>query len=142
MGEKTWGYEFRDHVADVRIRAWGNGFEETLGALTSAIWRYVLGDAEFPANRSWGVSVEGQDIDELVVGFLNEQIYLYDSEGLVPVCVNSLDIKESDGGYRLEAVLEGSSLEEIPFLPKRQVKAATYHELVVRPELVEVTLDV
>ncbi|HHY45105.1 MAG TPA: archease [Firmicutes bacterium] len=144
MGEepKTQSYEFRDHVADVRIRAWGTGFKETLVAVTTAVWRYVLGDVALPRSRTWGVSTEGQDMDDILVSFLNEQIYLYDSEGLVPLSVKELKVTEEEGAFRLEAVFEGCLVAEMPGPPERQVKAATYNDLVVRPDLIEVTLDV
>ena len=141
-GPKRQGYEFQDHVADVRIWAWGNGFEETLVAVTTAVWSYVLGDVSLPRSRSWEVSAEGHDMDDIVVSFLNEQIYLYESEGLVPLSVKDLKVQGKDGALRLEALFEGCLLTEMPVSPERQVKAATYHGLVVGPELIEVTLDV
>jgi SHS2 domain-containing protein len=144
MGDgRGWsGYEYAKHVADVRIRAWGSGLEETLVAVTGGLWRYVLGNASVPITRSWEVSARGQDLEDALVGFLNEQIFLYESEGLLPASVKDLRVRGEHGAVSLRALFEGCLSNEMPTAPERQVKAATFHELVVRPELIEVTLDV
>lgn len=116
--------------------------EETFVAVTTAVWKYVLGDVSLPKTRSWEVSTEGQDIEDILVSFLNEQIFLYESEELVPAAVRTLKVQGEQGAFRLRALFEGCLLSEMPALPERHIKAATYHDLVVEPDLIEVTLDV
>jgi SHS2 domain-containing protein len=135
-------YEYVRHVADLRIRAWGSGLEETITAVTSALWGYALGSASPPATRSWVVTATGQTLEDMFVGFLNEQIFLFESEGLVPVSVKDLTVQGEQGAIAVRALFEGCLTGEMPVAPERQVKAATYHDLLVTASLIEVTLDV
>jgi SHS2 domain-containing protein len=135
-------YEYVRHVADLRIRAWGSGLEETIAAATSALWRYVLGNASVPVTRSWGVAITGHALEDMFVGFLNEQIFLFESEGLVPTSVKDLKVQGEQGAIAVRASFEGCLTDEMPVSPERQVKAATYSDLLVSASLIEVTLDV
>lgn len=136
------GFEYVRHVADLRIRAWGSDLEETIAAATSALWRYALGSVSVPVTRSWAVTATGQALEDTFVGFLNEQIFLFESEGLVPVSVKDLKVQEEQGATAVRALFEGCLTGEMPVAPERQVKAATYHGLLVTASLIEVTLDV
>lgn len=157
------GCEYLPHVSDVRIRAWGDSLEETFAEVCLGMWALVVpvvADVKALAARpgiparihsytrasasptAWDVSVTASDLDELLVNLLNEQIARFDSEGLVATAVESLSVRGESGAWVAQAVLQGCRVVELPMPPARSLKAATYQDLRVSPQLVEVTLDV
>jgi SHS2 domain-containing protein len=123
------GFELLEHTADVGIRAWG-------ASLAEAFTQAALGLAELMGVRVPGpgerrrLRVEGEDEEELLVGFLNELLYVHETE-LAGFCsVRVLEV----GGGAVEA--------EVELVPLREpgagvaVKAATYHQVAVerRPD--------
>ncbi len=123
------GFELLEHTADVGIRAFGASAAE-------AFAQAALGLAELMGVRISGpgerrvVRVEGEDEQDLLVGFLNELLYLHETElaGFARVDVRGVS------GRSLEA--------EVELVPLRgpgsgvAVKAATYHQVAVerRPD--------
>jgi SHS2 domain-containing protein len=123
------GFELLEHTADVGIRAFGEGLEE-------AFAQAALGLAELMGVRVPGpgerrlLRVEGEDEEDLLVGFLNELLYLHETElaGFAQV--------------RVLRVSERAVEAEIELVPLREpgsgvaVKAATYHQVAVerRPD--------
>ena len=123
------GFELLEHTADVGIRAFGEGLEE-------AFAQAALGLAELMGVRVPGpgerrlLRVEGEDEEDLLVGFLNELLYLHETELAGFAQVRALRVSER----AVEA--------EIELVPLREpgsgvaVKAATYHQVAVerRPD--------
>lgn len=136
------GYEYLAHVSDVRIRAWGRTLEETLTQACLGMWALVADPADVVTTRTWEVSASAPDLDELLVNLLNEQILLFDAEGLVAAAVESLSMLPAAPARVVRATLRGCRVGELRAPPARAVKAATYQDLRVSPLLVEVTLDV
>lgn len=77
------------------------------------------------------VTLDDTDLDLLLLRFLNELIYLRDTEALV---LRPLRLKlEIDGTMRLEAELAGETLDSARHVVACEVKAATAHGLRVAP---------
>lgn len=136
------GYEYRDHVSDVRVRAWGPSLGETFAQACLGMWAMVAEPCSVPPKRKWTVSAAGQDLEELLVNLMNEQILAFDTKGLVAGGVETVSVAEQGGAFAATAVLWGCASAELSKPPGRHLKAATFHNLLVSPNLVEVTLDV
>lgn len=136
------GYAYRDHPSDVRIRAWGASVEETFAQVSLGMWAMVADPSGLPVDREWTVSAGGESLEELLVSFLNEQILMFDVKGLVAGNVERLRVTEDGAGFAITAVFSGCGRDLLSRPPERYLKAATFHNLMVSPELVEVTLDV
>jgi SHS2 domain-containing protein len=136
------GFEYRDHVSDVTIRAWGPSIEETLTQACLGMWALVADSCSVPLTREWTVSVCGASLGELLVNLLNEQIFAFDSAGLVAGGVEGVSVEEKGGMLEARVAMKGCRSDELPQPPLRALKAATFHDLQVSPYLVEVTLDV
>lgn len=123
------GFELLDHTADVGIRAWGR---EPAEAFAQA----AAGLAELMGVRVPGpgavrrVRIEGEDPADLLVGFLNELLYLHETElaGFVRVDVRELSDRALEAEVEL-APLGGPGAGVA-------VKAATYHQVAIerRPD--------
>ena len=118
-------FEILEHTADVGVRAVGNTLEEcfrqaTLGSLEiSAAYRPGSGEKRV-------IAVKADDLDALLVDWLEEVLHLQDSADAVvtDVTVNEVGTDEAVGSVSItprgNEVLEGTA-----------VKAITYHQLSV-----------
>jgi SHS2 domain-containing protein len=116
-----------DHTADYMVEigaaSLGELFEEAGRALTEA-----LTDPETvePLNAIC-FACKGQDREELLVGWLTELLYLYESQRWLFSRFHVLEV----GSERLRAEAWGEPLDPGRHLIEREIKAVTYHALSV-----------
>lgn len=123
-------FRFLEHAADVKALLQGNTLEELFvnGALA------VLCLAGIPGKREDGrvvkrVKIEAETIEDLLVAWLNEIIWLFYGKKFIPG-IFSLHVNERNPSRReLKAELKG-----VPFNPgvdiiQSEIKAATYHRV-------------
>ena len=97
-------YELLEHTADIKLKIYGNDFADLLENSGHALSDLILpGKNKSEIAREF--SIEGDSDEQLLVKFLNELIYLLQSENLI-FC--KFDIDDN---------------------PMYDVKAATYHDL-------------
>lgn len=138
----TRGFELIDHASDLRLRAWGTSLGETFAQACAGLWALIADPASVPLKRKWTVRASGADLEELLVNLLNEQLFSFESEGLVAGRVEGVSFAEGTGDLEAIAELSGCGRTDLLRAPSRYVKAATYHRLVVSDRMVEITLDV
>lgn len=73
------------------------------------------------------IRVEAEDRESLLVEWLNETIYLIETEGLIFSCFSIEQMTDTT----LQAKVVGEQLDETRHDLKTQVKAVTYHDLKV-----------
>jgi SHS2 domain-containing protein len=131
------GYEILEHTADLGIRAWGDTLEE---AFEQAAWGLLdtIGVRRAGPGEQRTIPAAGSDHASLLVDFLNELIFLQETEavGFADVRVRRLTSSELEAGA--EVMPLGDPADGV------QVKAATYHLMEVRtdPPEARVYLDV
>ena len=120
-----------DHTADV-------GFElgaTTLEALFDEARRALLATVfERPPEEGGGresVRLFAPDLEILLVRWINELIFLIQSEGFVPARADVRVEESGGGGFSLEASLTGAPLELEAHGWQGEVKSATFHGLEV-----------
>jgi SHS2 domain-containing protein len=124
-GRTRSGYVFLDHTADVGIRAWGPSaavaFQQAGIALVA-----LMGATAHPPGRRKGIHVNAADREGLLVAFLDDLIYLGETEtgsGVASLAITRLTPTSLDAEVEM-APLHGPSDGLV-------VKAATYHRLAV-----------
>ncbi len=127
MGPKV-RYEFLDHTSDAEFRAYGATLEEALVNAALAVAALMWDWQAVEPKLSRPVAVDGRDLSQLLVRYLEEVLYLYDSEGFVLGGVEGLRTAREDDRWRLEAVFRGDRASE-RYRPRGGVKAITYNEL-------------
>jgi SHS2 domain-containing protein len=114
-------HEWREHTAEIELFVRAATPEQVVREAAAAFGRLVELDSDgVPGQRR--VAVEGHDYASMLVGFLEELIYLADTD-----CFVADDSTIEFAAGRLNAQLEGRVTEIQPL-----VKAATYHELEFR----------
>lgn len=116
-------YEWREHTAEIELFVRAATPRDVFAEAADAFGRLVelATDGERTERR---LVVEGRDYASQLVGFLDELIYLADTDSFVP---DAAEIEMDEGP--VSAVLVGRLTDVQPI-----VKAATFHELEFRED--------
>ena len=114
-----------DISGDVGLTAFGGSLQE--GFVNAAIGMYSLitGLDAVALTKTIEVSVENQSPDGLLVSWLNELIFHFDTYGFIG---KKIDIKEFSE-KRISARIAGEEFDPERHEGKLLIKAATYHQL-------------
>lgn len=121
-------YRFLRHTADAKFQALGQTLEEAFAnaaLATSSLmwdWRKVEKKVEYP------VQAEGRDLEQLLVNFLEEILYLLNTKGFLLKSAEDMRIHKRDKGYALTARFLGDNYSDRYNL-LGDVKAITYNEM-------------
>lgn len=129
MNQKT-GFRILDHTADIGIEAWGASREQVFIQAAEGLKQLMLGGSPVNRSQSYAVALDAEDSAELLVAWLNEIVYALEIRGLAPAAfrIAALDRK------RLRAEIHGEQLDTTRHEVERQVKAATYHQLLMEED--------
>jgi len=116
-----------DHTADVGITAYGRDLKELFTNAARGMFSLIIDpDVVEPAVRK-SIEVSAPDHESLLVGWLNELLYLLDTDHLVFTMFEVVKLTGRD----LRAKCYGEKLDLQKHRLKREVKAATYHNLAI-----------
>ena len=121
------GFEILNHTADVGIIAYGADLRQAFANAARGLFSLIteLDDVEEVLHRD--AELTATDEESLLVGWLNELIYQFDTEGII---FKRFDIIRLDS-TRLKARGYGEKVDKSKHKIKIGVKAATYHMLKV-----------
>lgn len=118
-------FEIIDHTADVGIIAYGADVKELFSNAALALFSLITEPESVEEKLHLDLEVSSEDIDSLLVEWLNELIYLFDAKHIL---FSRFDI-ESLTHNQLKATCYGESFDPMKHKIKIGVKAATYHML-------------
>jgi len=120
-------FEILDHTADVGIIAYGADLKQAFANAGRALFSLIteLDDVKEVIHRD--AELTASDEESLLVEWLNELIYQFDTEGII---FKRFDIVQLDS-TRLKARGYGEKVDKSRHKLKTGVKAATYHMLKV-----------
>ncbi len=121
------GFEIVDHTADVGIIAYGADLNQAFANAARALFSLIteLDDVEEFLHRD--IELTAPDEESLLVEWLNELIYLFDTENIV---FKRFDVTKLNN-TQLKARSYGEKVDSSKHRLKTGVKAATYHMLKV-----------
>jgi SHS2 domain-containing protein len=117
-------YEEVEHAADWEFRVRGDDLPELFVNAAYAICGLKEGAPREELTRSYELNVEGVDCESLLVNWLNDVLFVEESE---QVQCRSFEILELDE-TRLRARVQGVPLQD----RQRRIKAVTFHNLEVK----------
>ena len=127
-----------EHTADIGFSAWGATAEELFESSAQAMMAIAAEGCLIAAAEERFIEVTGEDYESLLVNWLSEVLYLFDSEEFVVgrFHVESVAAAETNTGSRDEPARLRARLAGEKRNPKRHpwsliVKAVTYHEIEV-----------
>ena len=120
-------FEFIDHTADVGIIAYGTTISQAFANAARALFSLIT---ELDAVREVlyrDIELTASDEESLLVEWLNELIYLFDTENIIFKRFEITVLSDA----RLKARGYGEKVDSLRHKLKTGVKAATYHMLKV-----------
>tara|TARA_Y100000310_G_C20078607_1_gene532742 strand:- start:40 stop:447 length:408 start_codon:yes stop_codon:yes gene_type:complete len=121
-------YKFLEHTAEVKFHVEGSSLERAFVDAAMALGETIVGKQKINNKISKEIEVKGKDNERLLYNFLEEILFLLDSEDFVISSVNSIKIESGS----LVAVVLGDKASEYDF--SNSVKAITYSEMKVVEE--------
>ena len=117
--------ELENITADLGIEAWGPSLEGAFASTAQGMASLLsdLPGGSLPLTRE--IRIKAGSLPSLLVQFLNEIIYLEDTQSFLPGKVTHLKIT----GNSLEATIAGAVFDAEKHTLDAHIKAATYHEL-------------
>lgn len=132
------GYEYYDHTADVGIRAWGPTLEAAFEEAARGLVANMVDTEHAVATEERTLDFEGESLERLLFVFLDEVLFLFQTEGFVALSATV----ELLGERRLRAHLRGEGYDALRHGHVHEIKAVTYHDLAVSRAPPEVRLVV
>ena len=121
-----------EHTADLAVRLEAPDHAGLLTELTAALSYLYSGDSPPTMRRALDLELTASTLEELLVKWANELIFLFDAEGHVPLRVSELVVESGVEGHVVRGSLAAGSVHEPGFEPDNDLKAATYHDLAVQ----------
>ena len=136
-------FEYLEHTADIKFRAYGQIPEEMLGNAALALIGAMTDTSKVRVQETWKVELSASDIEQLAYSWLNEIVFLFETESAV---FSSFDVRlMKNGEWRLQATIGGERIDLERHAFDNEVKAVTLHEFVVKKNdvwCVQTVLDV
>ncbi len=125
-------YELIEHTADVGVRARGKDERELFENAARGMLSIIAGEQEIIESTSREVALEGRDLEELLVSWLGELVFLIDAKEFLPAGFAVQEVRKADGGWWLRAEVRGEALDRTRHRLRTEIKAVTYHGLAVK----------
>lgn len=117
-------YEAFEHTADIGLHAYGSTLAELFTNAAAGMESLMVAPEQIEARVSREIQVEGHDLVSLLVAWLNELIFLFDTEYLL---LNHFEISTFTGTY-LNATVSGEAYDATRHDLSSAIKAVTWHE--------------
>ena len=123
-------YRIIEHTADIGIEVLAPTCSDIFVQSALALFDLMLGIDSIGKGLERPIKVEGDNVEELLVAWLNDLLYIYAVDGVI--FSGFTDVRLEDGSFSATGLGE-------TFAPERhcvasEIKAATYHGIFVAPE--------
>jgi len=124
------GYKFLEHTADLKIIVEENSLEKAFKTSVMALREAIAEKIRVKSVIKKIILVEGADLSDLLYKFLEEFLFLLDSEEFLLSEVEKLKIiGDKKKGYVLQTEVSGDKAGKYKF--SNSVKAITFNEMLV-----------
>lgn len=124
-------YKYLEHTSDIEFLAEGSTLEEVFENSAKAFYDSIVDIDKVSTLETKKISVEGIDLGNLLYNFLEELLYLFDTEMFVGKEIK-VDISKRGEKSSLIAQIKGEILDLKKHEPKTEIKAVTYHEMYIK----------
>jgi SHS2 domain-containing protein len=120
-------FRFFDHTGDIGVEVFGESIRTLFQHAGEALTEIITDRKTVRARESRRISLKADGIEDLLIRWLNEFVFLFDTTGLL---FTVFDIASIDEGH-VEATVQGEIYDEKRHPIKTTIKGATYHQLEV-----------
>ncbi|HEY0088016.1 MAG TPA: archease [Candidatus Lokiarchaeia archaeon] len=135
-------YELVDHTADVGVKAYGKTISEAFQNVAKAMFDIITNKSEIENIGQYDIELEADDLEQLLVDWLSELLYLNTARNLV---FGFFKIELDEKNNKLKANVFGEKFDLSKHKIGSEIKAVTYHMLEVnkkKPFHVQVLFDI
>lgn len=135
-------YELIDHTADVGIKAYGKNLSEAFENAAKGMFDIITDNSEVESVGQYDIKLEAPDLEQLLVDFLSELLFLNSAQNLV---FGFFKVELDEKRNSLSARIFGEKYNISKHKIGAEIKAVTYHMLEVRnkqPYHVQVLFDI
>ncbi len=136
-------YKFLEHTADAKFQAYGKTMEESFSNAALAMFSLITETNKIKKEIKKGIEARGHDLKSLLYNYLEELLFLIDTENFLLNHIGELKIHKKEEKYFLEAIAVGDKADN--YETTGDIKAITYNEMEVKEEkgkvMVQVVLD-
>ncbi|SDF56097.1 SHS2 domain-containing protein [Methanolobus vulcani] len=124
-------YEYLEHTADVRFRAYGKTLEQAFENAALAMLNVMVETDSINNTLSIDIELTSFDLDSLLFDWLSEILFVFEVDEMVfgRVEVNKITVDGDDEQCSLEATLYGETIDLSVHVFDTEVKAATYNDM-------------
>jgi len=135
-------YELIDHTADIGIIAYGNTKEEAFEVAAEAMFDLICPLDKVEDKERFDIEVDAEDLESLLVTWLNELLYVFDVKKLIFKKFNVTLI----GNNQLISHCFGEKFDPKKHEIIREIKAVTYNLLKIENKdnqwMIQVVFDI
>jgi SHS2 domain-containing protein len=125
-------FKFVDHTADIAVEVSGNTLEELFLAAVYGWKNSVIEPSSHDRDRNQSdLNLKENSIEELLVSFLQEFNYLFESKKIFPVEINDITIKNKNYEFSLKCKVRFAKILKDDDI-KAEIKAVTFHQLDIK----------
>lgn len=121
-------FRFIDHTADVGVLVYGKSLPELFQHAAESFFSILTEPENIKEVKLRSFSLDAMGLEELLVAWLNEFLYLFDTQSLL---FRRFEIEQINNVH-LIATAWGERYEEGRHHIKRVIKAITFHQLEIR----------
>jgi SHS2 domain-containing protein len=129
-------FKFLEHTADVKFQASGKNMGEAFKNSALALKKIISNDIKINSKITKEIKIKGKDKKELLYTFLEEFLFLLDTENFILSKITKLKII----GNELIAEVMGDDSENYKFT--NNVKAITYSDMFIKKQKDKYTCQV
>jgi SHS2 domain-containing protein len=118
-------YKTIDHTGDVGIKVYGKSLPELFQNAAHGLFDIILKKPKIQGLHAEKISVTANDVEQLLVTWLSEFLYLFDTKRLVFGKIAIDKFEET----AVEATAEGEIFDPKKHVIQTEIKAVTYHGL-------------
>ncbi|HIP62889.1 MAG TPA: archease [Archaeoglobus profundus] len=117
-------YRFVNHTADIAFEVYGDEIDELIKNATLAFYDAFVDVSKLGSSIEKKLEVEAESIDYLLFNWLNELLYLFETEFFAGKDVD-VEVSE-DNGFKAKGIIKGDKV--YPEIVKTEPKAITFHK--------------
>lgn len=127
MNDKEGRWKFHPHTADAKFEAYGATLEELFLNAGVACFEIITETEKIQPKKEYPITIEAKKLTSLLFDYLDELLFLLDTEGLVVGTIDDITIEKTNEGYSLSAIVKGDYHKNYDV--SCNVKAVTYSDM-------------
>jgi SHS2 domain-containing protein len=124
-------FKFFPHMADAEFDAYGKTLKEAFEHAALAMFEVMVNTAKVEPKVKRVFERRSEDIKSMLYDFLEELLYLHETQNLVFSKFEIKNLKRQDKEWYLKARAWGEEFDPSKHEPRNAIKAVTYHQMEV-----------